>query len=61
VSRFANSLIGILLAIEVVNTCVWLVGVNIISAADGTGLWKRISIERADRLCYVDGLLNFWL
>lgn len=49
------------LAVELLQTCVWIVGVNVAGAATGAAPWKRISTARADRLCYPVSLLNFWL
>lgn len=61
IKRFANLLVGILLLIELMQSIVWLIGINIASAQDGVGPWKRISLERADRICHGDAVLDYWL
>ena len=60
VRRFANLMVGILLLIELIQTIVWLIGVNIVSAVHGTGPWIRISLERGDKWCYGGAILEFW-
>lgn len=61
VRRFANLMVGILLLIELAQTVVWLIGINIASAVDGTGPWKRLASDRADKMCYTDAILDYWL
>jgi hypothetical protein len=61
VKRFANLMVGILLLIELIQSIVWVVGVNIASAVDGVGPWKRISLEQGDRACYTNAILSYSL
>lgn len=61
VRKFANLMVAILLLIEMAQTIVWIIGVNIAAAVDGAAPWKRISMPRADRWCFPDALLSYWL
>jgi len=58
---FANLMVGILLLIELMQFIVWMIGVNIATAQDEVGPLKRTSLERADKLCYGDAILDYWL
>lgn len=60
--KFTNTLMVILLGIELVNTVVWLIGVNIAGAVDGAAPWKALSAERGDRICSLGiSFVNYWL
>jgi hypothetical protein len=61
VRKFTHSLMVILLGLEMLQTVMWLYGVNLAGAADGITPWKSISAERADRMCLWNSIVNFWL
>lgn len=61
VRKFVSTLMAILLGIEMVNTVIWLIGVNIAGAVDGISPWKSLSAERADRMCFPISVINYWL
>jgi len=61
VRKFANTLVAVLLGIEMLSTVFWLIGVNIAGAEDGSAPWKPLSTERADRLCFPISIVSFWL
>ena len=58
--RLTNVMVAILLAIEMIETLAWVVGVNIAGAADGAAPWlPPLSVERADRLCFPVALVDY--
>lgn len=50
VRSFANTLMGVLLLVEMVSSVSWLVGVAIAGGADGSAPWT-IDLPTAERLC----------
>lgn len=59
--KFTNTLMVILLGLEVINTVLWLIGVNIAGSVDGAAPWTKMSAERGDRMCLPVAVVNFWL
>lgn len=50
-----------LLAIEMLNTIIWLVGVCFAGAANGFGPWKRLDAKKADSMCFPIAIVNYFL
>lgn len=61
VRKFANTLMAILLGLEVMNTVIWLIGVNLSGVADGSAPWKPVSPAKVDRWCFPISVVNYWL